>query len=291
MSVRVETESHAFDRRDKAVMAAIALAWGSSFLWISVALTGFSPHTVAFGRVVLGAGALGVSASARRAVPRSAWLRIAVVGVVGNAAPALLFATAQQTVASSVAGVINAVTPLAVLAVGAALFGRRPTRREIVGLVVGFVRATIMASAAASGASADHRGVVMLFAAVLCYGVANNVVVDLQRAYGSVAVMARALFVASLVLAPLGGPGFVSSTAGWWSWSALTILGVIGTGGARSLSAWLAGRRGASRAAVVTYLAPVIAVALGIFFLDESVSGGGLLGVAVVLLAAAVISR
>lgn len=288
---RTTSETEPFDGIDRLNVAVVALAWGSSFFWIAIALRAFDPQVIAFARVALGATALGLSATARTPVPRAAWPRIAVVGVVGNALPALLFATAQEHVASSVAGMINAVTPLAVLALGAVMFARPPTRREVVGLTVGFVGAVTMATASIGGASADARGVALLFAAVLCYGVANNVVVELQRSHGAQPVIARALLVASLVLAPVGADGLASTAAGWETWSAVAILGVVGTGLARSLSASLAGRRGASRAAIVTYLAPVVAMTLGVSALGEDIGAGSVLGVTLVLGAAAIVSR
>jgi len=93
----------------------LALLWGSSFLWIKLALRGFNPVQISFGRLALGALVLGVVMLFRRLdVPRDrrTWCHLAVAALIGNAVPYTLFGIAEQTVGSNVAGILNATTPL-----------------------------------------------------------------------------------------------------------------------------------------------------------------------------------
>ena len=96
-------------------IALLALIWGSAFLWIKLADRGFSPVEVTLARLALGAAVLFAIMLVRRdGVPRSLrlWAVIATAALFANAVPYLLFAVAEQTVASSTAGIINATTPL-----------------------------------------------------------------------------------------------------------------------------------------------------------------------------------
>lgn len=96
---------------DWGLLAGAAVGWGSSFLFIDIAVEHFRPGLVAFLRVLFGALVLAAMPGARRAVTRSDWPLIALLGVVWMAAPFVLFAFALQWIDSSVAGMINAAAP------------------------------------------------------------------------------------------------------------------------------------------------------------------------------------
>ncbi len=100
-----------------------------------------------------------------------------------------------------------------------------------------------------------------------------------------------ALAASAIVLAPFGVLTVKDSEFTFSAVAAVVILGVVGTGVARSLAATLAGRAGAPRMSTTTYLIPVVAIALGVTFRDESVSPIAIVGVAVVLLGAFLASR
>ena len=121
-------------------LALLALIWGSAFLWIKLAIRGFSPVEVTFLRLALGAAVLFPIMLARReALPRSArmWTHITVAALFANAVPYLLFAIAEQTVDSSTAGIINATTPLwTVLLAPAVRHQKSVTGWQAAGLIV-----------------------------------------------------------------------------------------------------------------------------------------------------------
>jgi drug/metabolite transporter (DMT)-like permease len=93
----------------------------------------------------------------------------------------------------------------------------------------------------------------------------------------------RALLLGSVVLAPWGFGDALSSSPSAGSIAAVAILGVVGTGIARALAASLAGRTGASRGSLVTYLVPVIAITLGVVFRNETIEPIELAGTGVIL--------
>jgi drug/metabolite transporter (DMT)-like permease len=206
-----------------------------------------------------------------------------VVAIAGNAGPALLFAFAQQRVDSSVAGMVNAVTPLMVVLVGMFMTRRSPGHRQTIGLVIGFLGVAAMASPNVAGAGAEPIGLALLALAVAGYGLSNNVIVPLQQAAGSPAIVGRALLVGTALLAPPGVVGLVRSHGSLESFAAVAILGVFGTGVARALNATLAGRAGATRGSVTTYLIPVVAIALGATFRGDRTQPAELVGTALVL--------
>jgi drug/metabolite transporter (DMT)-like permease len=285
------TNTGAFVSGDWALAIAVATVWGSSFLWTDIGLDSLDPSAVAFMRVSLGAVALWSYPATRRPVDRAAWPGIAIVAVAGNAGPALLFALGQQHVESAVAGMVNATTPLAVLVVTTLLLRRVPGPRQVVGLLVGMLGVGAMSVPNMSGASAAPLGMVLLVVAVAGYGVSNNVVVPLQQTYGAPAVVGRALVIGSVLLMPLGVLGLGRSDPAPGSIAAVTILGVAGTGFARTLSAVLAGRAGAARASLPTYLAPVIAITLGVMLRGDRVETIELAGTTLVLVGAFFTSR
>lgn len=97
---------------DWGLLAATALIWGSSFLLIGVAVRDMPPVSVAFLRLAFGVVTLAIIPASRRAVPRSEWRPIAVVGAVWMAAPFVLFSIALQWIDTSLAGMLNAAAPL-----------------------------------------------------------------------------------------------------------------------------------------------------------------------------------
>jgi drug/metabolite transporter (DMT)-like permease len=281
----------AFSAGDWAIACTVALIWGSSFLWTAIGLDALDPGAVAFLRVALGAAALWTYRPARSPVDRAAWPGILVVAVAGNAGPALLFALAQQRVDSSVAGMMNAATPLMVFLIGVLMTRRSPGSRQVIGLVIGFLGVALMASPNVAGADTEPLGIALVATAVVGYGLSNTVIVPLQQSYSASAIVGRALITGSLLLAPFGIVGLTHSSPTLESLVAVTLLGTLGTGAARALNATLAGRAGATRGSVTTYLVPVIAIALGVTFRGDSIQHEELAGTALVLVGAALVSR
>ena len=269
----------------------IGAIWGSAFLWIALAVDHLSPGVVSFGRVALGAAALAMFPKARRRIEREDWSRIAVVAVMGNAVPALLYASAETTLDSAVAGMITSAVPIISLVIASILMRSLPGPALAVGVVVGFVGIAMMATPSLVGVSADPRGVGLVFLAILGYGVSGNILVPLQQRYGGAAVTLWALTISSALLLPVAVTSLDDTEFTALSVTAVVILGVIGTGVVRALSTTLAGRVGATRMATTTYLIPITAIVLGVVFRGEVVQPIAVLGVVVVLFGAYLATR
>jgi drug/metabolite transporter (DMT)-like permease len=270
---------------------AIGLIWGSAFLWIAMGVDHLSPGVVAFGRVALGAGALALFPRSRRRIAREDWGRVTAVALIGNAAPALLFAIAETSLDSSVAGMITSGTPILSLVIASLLLRSRPPRAQTVGIGLGFLGIILMTAPSLRGADAAPFGVGLVLLATVGYGLSGNLLVPLQQRYGGPAVTLWALAISSVALAPLAVSGIEDSTFTRSSVLAVVILGVVGTGVARSLAATLAGRAGAPRMSTATYLIPVVAIALGVLVRGETVAPAAIVGVGIVLSGAAIVSR
>lgn len=283
--------SGSFAGPDWLLLGSVAAIWGSSFLWIAISLDAFHPGTIAFVRTLLGATALAAIPAARRPVTRAAWPGIAVIAVFGNAAPAVLFPLAQQRVDSSVAGMLNSVSPVMVLLVAVVMTRTAPRRPQVIGLTIGLVGALLLALPNLAGADAEPLGIALVMMAVLGYAISNNFIPPLQQEFGGPAIVGRALALSAVMLVPYGVWGIARSEFATGSAVALLILGVVGTGFARSMYATLVGSVGAPRASLVGYIIPIVAIMLGVVIRNETVGALELIGTAVVLFGAFLISR
>jgi len=280
-----------FEARDWALLVGTALIWGSSFLWIAIGLEALHPGAIALIRTALGAAVVWMVKPARRRVDRSAWPAISAVAIFGNAGPAILFPLAQQRVESSVAGMLNSTSPILVLVISFGLTRKAPPVVQLAGLGIGLTGALLMASPNVVGSDAQPIGVALVVAAIFGYALSNNLTVPLQQAWGGPAVVARALGLSTVILAPYGAYGLAKSSFAWGPVLAILILGIFGTGLARSLFATLTGRVGAPRSSMIGYFVPLVAIALGVIVRDEKVTWVELVGTALVLLGAWLISR
>jgi drug/metabolite transporter (DMT)-like permease len=268
----------------------LAAIWGSSFLWIKLALRGMSPVEVTFARLVLGAAVLFVIAAVRgHRLPRSAvmWAHIAVAAVFANAAPYLLFALGEQHVSSATAGILNATTPLWTVMVALATRHERtlPAARAA-GLIIGFGGALLVFAPWQDRSGLVSAGAAECVAAAACYGV-SYVYMDkfiARRGISPVALSACQLLAASVVLAVAvgvaGAPGPRLSAA---VVASIAILGLIGTGIAYVLNYQIIASDGATTASTVTYLLPVVAIILGAVVLHETITAATLAGIALIL--------
>lgn len=278
-----------------AQFCALALAWGSSFLFIEVALQGLSSAQVVLGRLLAGAGALAaVSAATRRPLPREpvVWAHLAVVAVLLCVAPFLLFAWAQQHVSSGVARIYNATTPLMTMAVALAVLpAERPTRARVAGLVTGFAGVLVVLAPWQGSAGGPVLAQSACLLATACYGVAF---VYLRRF-----VAPRGLSAIPVATVQVGVAAALAALAAPWVAAdpvalsvpvvaSLLALGVVGTGLAYVWNTNVVTAWGAGRASTVTYLTPVVGVALGIAVLGETLSWNQPAGAVLVVLGIAV---
>lgn len=256
---------------------ALALIWGTSFLLIKIALRGLSPAQLVLGRLGTGALALlGVGLVPRyRSGPgqprwwRWPWGRLGVVAVMANVVPFLLFAWGEERVSSGLAGLLNGTTPLfTVLAARAALPEEKLAPLQVVGLMVGMAGVVVVLAPWRPGMSAASLvGELACLGAAASYGVgfvytrrllSGRGLTNLALATGQLvaATALLGLFAPVVASGRLGlGPGVVGAEV---------VLGALNTGFAYLLYHFLVKEAGATGASTVTYLVPVVAVALGV---------------------------
>lgn len=283
-------------------LLALAAMWGSSFLFIRVGLEGFHPPQVVLGRLTVGALVLAaIVALGRFRLPRRAavWGHLALMGLVANVVPWLLFAWGQQFIASGLAGILNAATPLfTTLFVSLAVADERLPWRRVAGIAVGFVGVVLVIDpfgvSGVTPLTASIPGQLACVGAAACYGagftyarrfLANHGHSPLVLAAGQLGCGAAILWLAAPLLAaePVTPP--LASVA------SVGALGLFGTGLAYLLYYRLLDELGATRTSAVTYLIPVVAVTLGVAVLGEPLTPAMVAGAVVVVIGVAMVQR
>jgi len=273
------------------LLAAAAVIWGSSFLFIEIGLETLRPGVVALARVALGAVTVALVPKARQPVERQDLPRIALLGVVWMAVPFVLFPLAQQWIDSAVAGMLNGAVPLTSTVIATLLLRRMPRATQLFGLAIGFVGVVAIALPSVSAGRNTALGAMLILVAITLYGLGLNMAVPLQQRYGALPVLLRSQLAALVLLVPFGLWQLQGSRWSLASAIAMLPLGALGTGLAFVAMVTLAGRVGASRGSIAIYFTPIVAVALGVVFLDERVAPIALAGVVLVIAGAWLTSR
>jgi drug/metabolite transporter (DMT)-like permease len=276
----------------------LAVIWGTSFLFIKVAVAELHPLWLTFGRV--GAGALTlvvVLLVTRDRLPRDLrlWAHLGVVALVGVVLPFTLFGYGEQRVSSVLAGIWNAATPLVALPLAVLLFRtEKMTARRAAGVGIGFLGVLVVLGVWRGVGGAQLTGQLMCFGAAMCYAVAipyqKKFVAG--RAESGVAIVTAQLLVAVAqlaVAAPLlaGAPPAPAEVSGPVV-AAVLALGALGTGIAFLLNFRVIRLAGSTASTSVTYLMPIVATVVGVSFLDEHIVWNQPAGALVVLAGVAV---
>ncbi len=279
--------TEAFTSRDWLLLLAPAAIWGSSFLFTAEALESFEPGVVTWLRVAFGFLALLAVPGSRVPLPRSAWPKVAALGLFWMAFPLSMFPIAQQWINSSITGMLNAAMPLFTVLIGWSVFKLSTTGRRLAGVLVGFGGICFIGVPTARLDGTSAWGVILVLLAVASYGVAVNIAAPLQAQHAALPVLVRALGVALILVTPGGAVGVADSSFSWTALGQCLWLGALGTGVAFVCAATLGGRHGPVPMSVVTYFIPVVATILGVVFRDESIDGWAVIGGSLVLLGAA----
>ncbi|MDH3462437.1 MAG: DMT family transporter, partial [Acidimicrobiia bacterium] len=258
----------------------------------AIGLDAFHPGLVTLLRVGFGATfMLAIRRTRDVRVERADWASILLLSVIWVAIPFTLFPLAQQWIDSGAAGMLNGATPIFTAVVASFLLKQLPGRIQIAGLITGFVGIVAIAVSSSGGERTALIGVLLVVAATIGYAFSTNIVAPLQQKYGSIPIMARLLWVATILVAPYGLYGLEQSRFAWPSLLAVLAVGVLGTGLAFVMMGSLVGSVGPTRAIFITYLIPVVALILGSVFRDESVVPLAVVGVGLVIAGALLASR
>ncbi len=263
--------------KDWGAFLLLSVVWGSSFLWIKVALDEIGPVTLVAFRLLFGAlGLLIVLAMRRPPLPtdRTTWLKLALLGLTNTAIPFVLISWGEQFIDSGVTSILNASVPLFALVMAHFwLADERITWMRAVGLLIGFAGIVVLVSRDLSVESLGQNlpGQIAVLVAAAFYAFSS---VFTRRALGSVSPIVQAFV--PLVVADLATWAMVPALELPWrgptlpiTWLALAWLGLLGSCVAYLLYFNLIHAIGATRTAMVTYVIPVTGVALGVIFLGE----------------------
>jgi drug/metabolite transporter (DMT)-like permease len=274
-------------RRAWGAFAAVSVLWGLPYLFIKIAGDGgMPPLDLAWLRIALGAIVLlaiawraGTLASLRGHLP---WL--AAFAVAELAIPFPMIAVGEEHVASSTAAIVIATVPL-IIALLSLRFepSERVAGARLVGLLVGFAGVAFLVGVDVSGDSGELLGFGAVLVAACGYATGPLILKRKLAGLDPTAMMAVCLVIAGAVLTPLAVIELPASAPTAGAFASVVVLGLLCTALALVLMAILIGEAGPSRASVITYINPVIALALGVVFLGESPGVGALAGLALIL--------
>ena len=270
----------------------ISFIWGSSFLWIAIAIDHVATPVVPLARCAFGVAALVCIRGARRPIERVDRARFAFLGLCWMGVPFLLYPIAEETVNTSITGMLNGGLPI-VTAVVTAMFTRTvPSRYRIAAVMVGGAGIAIISLSSISGdKGADLKGVVLLLIALVCYAIAANVARPMQAKYGALVTMLWIEIGGVLWSLPLGINGLRHSHFSWAALGALMALGAIGTGLAFAIYGVLLHRAGPIRGMIGIFFTPIVGTVLGVVFRDDELHPLAIVGMAVVIAGAVMTSR
>jgi len=285
------TKDSAISRASLFRLYLLAVLWGSGFLFVKLALRGLSPVQVVLGQLGFGAIVLLLTLAVRRRplphVPRE-WAYLAGMAVLANITPYLLFSWSEQRISSGLAGVLSGTTPLLTLLFAHALGVGRLTSARVLGLVLGLCGVVLLAAPWHDGPRAvSITGVLAALGAATCYAGSYVYARRLLTNRGTepLVLSATQLTAGALLLGavtPWLGRQPVTLTGAVAL--SMVALGVLSTGVAYVLNYRLIQDEGPTAASMTNYLTPVVAVVLGVAFVDERLSWNLVVGTAVVLI-------
>ncbi|MFM2155685.1 MAG: hypothetical protein RL516_434 [Bacteroidota bacterium] len=267
----------------------LSLIWGSSFILMKRGLLSFRPDQLASIRMMVACFAtLPLIASKLKDIPGEKWKYIVVVGVFGSGLPALLFATAQTHVSSSVAGMLNGLTPVFTLLIGAAIFKLRFNLFQKLGVAVGFIGAAALVFVRADG-SIEFKFfyAALIVIATLFYGLSVNTIKGKLSSINSLVISgAGLLFVGIPYTIYLFSTDFLerfnTMPQASFSFACICTLALFGTAVSNYLYFQLVKIAGPLFASIVTYLIPIVAMCWG-FADGETINGVQVLAMVAIL--------
>lgn len=254
----------------------LGLVWGSSFLWIKIAVQEVGPFLLVAMRLLFGILGLSIIIFSKRPQwPRAKrdWINLTLLGIGNNGLPYLLISWGEQYIDSAVAAILNSTVPLFTMLIAHyTLSDDRITPNRFIALMTGFLGVVILVSRDINGAiQSSLLGQLAVLGAAISYAFSS---IFARRTTQNTDPMLRAMipllgadmlmwFSASIVESPLNLPALPLT------WLAIVWLGVIGVAFAVILYFYLLHAVGPTRTTLVTYIFPLVGVFLGVILLHE----------------------
>lgn len=273
--------------RDWLWIVLLGAIWGFSFIFNAVLIREIGPIWVTSFRV--GIGALGcwlVLLALRKPVPREPllWLQLGGLGIIAYAVPFALFPLAQASLASGIAAIINALTPMVTALVSHVwIGGEKATPTKFAGVAIGFVGATILVSPALfSGGDSHLWAVLACLGATFCYALSLNITRSFRHveptAFAAIALTGATIIAVPVAFLTEGAPVMTRPE----TFGAALAIGLLSTAFTFQIMYRILPRVGATNFAATTFIAPISALIIGFLVLGETVLPIQLLGMVVI---------
>jgi drug/metabolite transporter (DMT)-like permease len=279
--------------RDLGALVLLGAIWGSSFLFIRVAVPSLGPFVLMELRVGLAAAALVLLAVAVSRLPklRFRWKELLVLGAVNAAIPFSLIAASEINLTASLAAILNTTTALFAAVVAAVWMGEALTKGKVVGLVTGVVGVAVLVGwtpIALNGVVLLSVGASLL--AAFSYALGG---VYAKRAFAGTPPLALAIGQqtgAAMLLLPLAVASLPTETPSLPVTLSTLALALLCTAVAYLLYFYLISSVGPTKTLTVTFLSPVFGALFGVLFLDEPVGVGTFVGLGIILSSVALVT-
>ncbi len=266
----------------------LSITWGTSFLFIKIALDDLHPATLVALRLTVGMLTLLAVARWRKlTLPRqwAVWQHLFVIGALGVAIPFVLISWAEQQMDSGLTSVLNSTVPLfSIVVAGVWLKQETVTKGKVVGLVIGCLGVVLLFARELQIGGGNAAAPLAVIFSGLFYAVSAayaryhlHHVSPIVTATGQVAAACLFAWIIALV-SGLGGQQLT-----WTSLGAIVWLGLLGSALAYILFYYILAQWGPTRSSLVTYVIPLIAVTIGAIFLNELVDWRLVVGALLIL--------
>jgi drug/metabolite transporter (DMT)-like permease len=293
----VTTPPRPATRIDWLIFLALGFMWGSSYLFIKLAVDSFGTFTLITLRLLIGAAFLWlVVLASRTPLPRDrrAYGHLIVMGVINIAIPFGLITWAEQSVDSALAAILNSTVPLLVIVIAPLFLPDEPIRLNgLVGLAIGFAGVVLIVSPGLAGAAGTLAGQLALLGSSLSYAVGN---VYARRNVRGLPPMIPAVMQVTVALVLVGALALAlerpweTSRPDLEGWFSIVWLGIFGSGLAYLAYFRLLSRWGATRTSLVADLLPVVGIVLGYLVLQEPIDLSLIAGTALVIAGVALVN-
>jgi drug/metabolite transporter (DMT)-like permease len=271
-------------------IAALALLWGASYMFIKVAVRGFEPTTMILLRLVVAAALVFVVLVAQRGA-RSAYAEIRglgweglALGIVNGAIPFTLIAWGEKYIDSGVAAIGNASMPIFVVVLAARW---RPSERvrgiRLAGILLGLVGVAVLAGVHPRGGWWGVAGTLAVVLSSIAYAAGSLWGQRLLERTSGLALATASMIGGAIALLPFGLAQLPAHVPGWKETGSVLALAILGTAIAQIILYRVLRSDGAARVSLVTYLLPVTALFYGVTLLGEPLTVEELAGMILIL--------